>query len=124
MFYLPRQGCQVTGGLGGHRTYCTWGLGAAGIVGWISTGTKLRWIISALSSTDVVATGKTEGVLANWKDAMGPNWAYRNGPGGSALCYFRADDGVTFPGKTKLSLESGIETMSVLQEEEIQNSPQ
>lgn len=34
--------------------------GAAGIVGWISTGTELPLLTSALSSTYVVATGKTQ----------------------------------------------------------------
>ena len=70
---------------GGHRPYCTWGLGGVGIGGWISAGAKLQLITSALSSTYVVATGKTEQFLANRKDATGPNEAFVNSLGVNAL---------------------------------------
>lgn len=53
--------------------------------GWISAGAKLQLITSALSSTYVVATGKTEQILANRKDATGPNEAFVNSLGVNAL---------------------------------------
>ena len=70
---------------GGQRPYCTWGLGAVGIGGRIRAGAKLQLTTSALSSTYVVATGKTEQFLANRKDATGPNEAFVNSLGVNAL---------------------------------------
>lgn len=75
VFYLEQQQGQRTHRLRGHRPY--WGLGQWEL-GWTSAGTKLRLIISALSSTNVVATGKTDLVLANRKDLMEPKKTFTN----------------------------------------------
>ena len=82
MFYLDQQCCQITRGLGDRGLTAP---GGCGDWGPDQRRRKLQLTTSALSSTYVVATGKTEQFLANRKDATGPNEAFVNSLGVNAL---------------------------------------
>ena len=112
MFYLDQQCCQVACGMRGHRPYCTWGLGLQALWAGSAQGQSCRCSPLLLAALMLWQQGKQKS-----KDTMGPNGAFTDGRRVGVLSDFSVDNELTFLGKSKLRMETGIKAVSVVHKE-------